>query len=114
MWGCQVRPKERPTRHEDPKCCSAIAARGGTHRVFGQRRHSEGSGGRSGEVGQGLAHREGRSATRFDHCPGDLTGKEGTTMRCTLTAGADTLNVKLTVTSVEGDTVKYDIAVEEG
>ncbi|MGK8523216.1 DUF4333 domain-containing protein [Nocardia asteroides] len=47
------------------------------------------------------------------NCPGDLTGKEGATMRCTLTAGGDTLGVTLTVTSVEDDTVKYDIAVDQ-
>ncbi|MFE7741076.1 DUF4333 domain-containing protein [Nocardia sp. NPDC057455] len=47
-------------------------------------------------------------------CPSDLNGKEGTTMRCSLTAGGDRLDVILTVTSVDGDTIKYDIAVDQG
>ncbi|MBF6138187.1 DUF4333 domain-containing protein [Nocardia otitidiscaviarum] len=46
-------------------------------------------------------------------CPGDLRGKEGTTMRCTLTAGADTLGLTVTVTGTDGDTVNYDVQVDE-
>jgi hypothetical protein len=47
-------------------------------------------------------------------CPGDLEGKVGTEMRCTLTAGEDELGVAVTVTSVDGDDVKFDIQVDEG
>ncbi|NNH71091.1 hypothetical protein HLB23_14655 [Nocardia uniformis] len=34
-------------------------------------------------------------------------------MRCTLTAGGDTLGLTVTVTSVDGDNVKYDVEVDE-
>jgi hypothetical protein len=63
-------------------------------------------------VKDSLTEKVGQEPDAID-CPGDLTGKEGTTMRCTLTAGGDTLGVMLTVTSVDGDTVKYDIAVDQ-
>ena len=46
-------------------------------------------------------------------CPGDLEGAKGTTMRCTLTAGADRLGVSVTVTSVDGRTVNFDAEVDE-
>ena len=42
-------------------------------------------------------------------CPGDLTGTVGTTMTCSVTTDANTSEVLLTVTSVEGDTVNFDI-----
>ena len=45
--------------------------------------------------------------------PGDLKGKVGTTMRCTLTAGEDKLGVSVKVTSVDGDDVKFDIQVDQ-
>lgn len=40
-------------------------------------------------------------------CPGDLPGKVGETMKCTLTAGTDELPVEVKVTGVEGTTVKF-------
>ena len=46
-------------------------------------------------------------------CPDDLEGQKGTTMRCTLTAGADQLGVSVTVTSVDGKTVKFDAEVDQ-
>ena len=46
-------------------------------------------------------------------CPGDLKGKVGTTMRCTLTAGSDKLGVSVKVTSVEGSDVNYSYAVDQ-
>ena len=46
-------------------------------------------------------------------CPGDLKGKVGTKMRCTLTAGGDELGVSVNVTSVDGDNVKFDIQVDQ-
>ena len=46
-------------------------------------------------------------------CPGDLEGKVGTEMRCTLTAGEDELGVSVKVTSVDGDNVKFDIQVDQ-
>lgn len=45
-------------------------------------------------------------------CPGDLEGTAGTTMRCTFTAEGKTFDLTVTVTSIENDTVKYDIEVE--
>jgi hypothetical protein len=46
-------------------------------------------------------------------CPGDLDAKEGTEMRCTLTAGEDELGVTVTVTAVDGGNVDFDIQVDE-
>ena len=46
-------------------------------------------------------------------CPGDLKAEKGTTMRCKLTAGSDTLGLTVTVTSVDGSNVKFDIQVDE-
>lgn len=60
-----------------------------------------------------LAKQVGQTPDSID-CPGDLTGKTGTTMRCTLKAGGDELGLTVTVTGVEGNTVKYDIKVDEG
>ena len=46
-------------------------------------------------------------------CPGDLDAKVGTTMRCSLTADDDTsLGLVVTVTSVQGGDVKFDLAVD--
>ncbi|MFI7409593.1 DUF4333 domain-containing protein [Streptomyces sp. NPDC049627] len=47
-------------------------------------------------------------------CPEDLVGKVGASLRCTLT-GSDgvSLGVTAKVTSVDGDTVDYDIKVDE-
>lgn len=47
-------------------------------------------------------------------CPEDLAGKVGTTMRCVLTASDGTsLGVTVEVTSVDGETIKYDIQADE-
>ncbi|MEV5316733.1 DUF4333 domain-containing protein [Streptomyces sp. NPDC052687] len=47
-------------------------------------------------------------------CPEDLTGKVGTTTRCTLTADdGSTLGVTVTVTSVDGDRIDFDIKADE-
>ncbi|WP_307644745.1 DUF4333 domain-containing protein [Nocardia uniformis] len=63
-------------------------------------------------------HRTGAEPFRYRTTPLGLTravatGKVGTTMRCTLTAGGDTLGLTVTVTSVDGDNVKYDVEVDE-
>ncbi|MFC8045651.1 DUF4333 domain-containing protein [Nocardia sp. NPDC057353] len=63
-------------------------------------------------VQQTLAEEVGQTPDAID-CPGDLNGSVGTTMRCTLTAGGDTLGLTVTVTSVEGDTVNYDVQVDQ-
>lgn len=47
-------------------------------------------------------------------CPEDLEGKKGTTTRCTLTASdGSTLGVTVTVTSVDGDNIKFDIQADD-
>ena len=45
-------------------------------------------------------------------CP-DLAAEVGATQRCTLKAGADTYGVTVTVTSVQGTDVKFDIQVDQ-
>ncbi len=46
-------------------------------------------------------------------CPGDLTATVGTTMRCTLTAGATNGGLTVTVTSVNDAAAKFDIKVDD-
>ena len=53
----------------------------------------------------------GQRPDRID-CPGNLDGKIGETMRCTLTAGTDELGLTVTVTEIEGTTVNFDIEVD--
>ncbi|AIR99572.1 DUF4333 domain-containing protein [Streptomyces glaucescens] len=46
-------------------------------------------------------------------CPEDLVGKVGTTTRCTLTAGdGSSLGVTVTVSSVDGDRIDFDIEAD--
>ncbi|PWV50130.1 DUF4333 domain-containing protein [Nocardiopsis sp. L17-MgMaSL7] len=45
-------------------------------------------------------------------CPGNLPAEEGAQMRCELTAGGQSLGVTLTVTSVDGGQVDWDIVVD--
>jgi Domain of unknown function (DUF4333) len=42
-------------------------------------------------------------------CPDDLTATVGATLRCTLVDAGQTYGVNVTVTSVEGSDVKFDI-----
>jgi hypothetical protein len=48
-------------------------------------------------------------------CPDDLEAEEGAETRCVLTAGGDPTEygVTVTVTSVDGDTVNFDVQVDE-
>lgn len=47
-------------------------------------------------------------------CPEDLAGKVGTTTRCKLTADdGSTLGVTVTVTSVDGDQINFDIKADD-
>jgi hypothetical protein len=46
-------------------------------------------------------------------CPGDIDATEGKTMTCEATAEGETAKVKMTITSVEGDTAKFDVEVVE-
>ncbi|MFJ6899092.1 DUF4333 domain-containing protein [Streptomyces hokutonensis] len=46
-------------------------------------------------------------------CPEDLAGKVGTTTRCKLTASdGSTLGVTVTVSSVDGDKINFDIKAD--
>jgi hypothetical protein len=59
---------------------------------------------------------EDQIGTRPDiSCPDDLEAEVGAETRCTLTAGEDPTEygVTVTVTSVEGDTVNFDVEVDE-
>ncbi|WP_220451274.1 DUF4333 domain-containing protein [Nocardioides dongkuii] len=44
-------------------------------------------------------------------CPDDLDAEVGATMTCTLTAGTDTLDIDVEVTSVEGDDLRFDYEI---
>ncbi|WP_210579110.1 DUF4333 domain-containing protein [Streptomyces sp. GESEQ-4] len=47
-------------------------------------------------------------------CPEDLAGKVGNTTRCTLTADdGSTLGVTVTVSSVDGDKINFDIKADD-
>jgi hypothetical protein len=59
---------------------------------------------------------EGQVGTRPEiSCPDDLPAEVGAETRCTLTADDDPTEygVTVTVTSVEGDTVNFDVEVDE-
>lgn len=47
--------------------------------------------------------------TDTSDCPTDLRGEEGQSIVCTATKGVDTFDVKVTVTSVAGDTINFTI-----
>ncbi|GHJ36013.1 DUF4333 domain-containing protein [Streptomyces sp. TS71-3] len=47
-------------------------------------------------------------------CPENLVGKKGNSTRCTLTASdGSTLGVTVTVSSVDGDNIKFDIKADD-
>lgn len=62
-------------------------------------------------VAQTLAEQVGQQPDGVD-CPDDLEGEVGAVLECTLTADGVTHNLTVTVTSVEGDTVNYDVEVD--
>jgi hypothetical protein len=47
--------------------------------------------------------------TESADCPDDLKGEVGKSIVCTATRAGETFDVKVTVTSVEGDTINFDI-----
>ncbi|AWL41390.1 MULTISPECIES: DUF4333 domain-containing protein [Streptomyces] len=64
-------------------------------------------------VAEKLADTTGRPTPDIT-CPEDLRGKVGTATRCTLTADdGSTLGVSVTVTSVEGDQINFDIKADD-
>ena len=46
-------------------------------------------------------------------CPGGLEGEKGKTQRCILYAGSDKVGVTVTVTSVDGTDVNFDIEADD-
>ncbi|MFW5417753.1 DUF4333 domain-containing protein [Nocardiopsis sp. CNT-189] len=46
-------------------------------------------------------------------CPEDLPAEVGSSIRCELTAGGETLGVTVTTTSAEGSDVNFDVEVDE-
>jgi hypothetical protein len=46
-------------------------------------------------------------------CPDNLNGVQGATLRCTLADAGQTYGVNVTVTSVEGSDVKFDIKLDD-
>ena len=64
------------------------------------------------KVSAALAEQVGQTPDEIS-CPEDLPAEVGAEMKCELTAGTDTLGVTVTVTSVDGSDVEFDIAVDE-
>jgi Domain of unknown function (DUF4333) len=52
-------------------------------------------------------HRLGGPRPDSAECSGNLEGKPGNTVDCTVVAGADTSTFRLTVTTVEGSKINY-------
>ncbi|MQY39240.1 hypothetical protein SRB17_72620 [Streptomyces sp. RB17] len=64
-------------------------------------------------VSERLAAQTGRPKPHIT-CPEDLTGKVGTSTRCKLTADdGSTLGVTVTVTSVQGSQINFDIKADD-
>ncbi|MEU3020700.1 MULTISPECIES: DUF4333 domain-containing protein [unclassified Nocardiopsis] len=59
-----------------------------------------------------LAEQVGQEPDDFT-CEDDLPAEEGAEIRCELSAGGETLGVTLTVTSVDGGNVEWEIQVDE-
>ncbi|RNL78435.1 DUF4333 domain-containing protein [Nocardioides marmorisolisilvae] len=64
------------------------------------------------QVKSGLTKSVGQAPDSVD-CPKDLKGKVGATARCTLKAEGKTYGLTVTVTSVDGGKVKFDIKVDD-
>lgn len=64
------------------------------------------------KISSGLEEQVGQKPDSVD-CPGDLEGKVGASMDCTLTAGSDTLGVTVKVNEVDGDNVNFDFEVDD-
>lgn len=63
------------------------------------------------EISQQLEAKVGQAPDDIS-CPGDLKGKVGEKMRCTLTAGSDKLGVTVKVKKVDGKKVDFDFEVD--
>ena len=64
------------------------------------------------EVSTQLEAQVGQAPDSVD-CPETLPAEEGAEVRCTLTNGGETIGMTLTVTTVEGKDVGFDIAVDD-
>lgn len=64
------------------------------------------------QVSNVLAETVGQAPDEVD-CPDDLPAEVGAEMRCTLTADGESIGLTVTVTSVEGNNVNFDVKVDE-
>jgi uncharacterized protein DUF4333 len=59
-----------------------------------------------------ISAKTGSSVGKVD-CPGDLEGKAGVVMTCTLVHQGRTVEVAVNVTGLDGDTVKFDYETKD-
>ena len=64
------------------------------------------------QISQQMAAQVGESPDSVT-CPGDLPAEVGAKLECTLTEAGESLPVTVTVTSIEGSTVNFDIQVAD-
>jgi len=64
------------------------------------------------QAGEELAKVVGQKPDKIE-CPGDLKAEVGTEMRCELFAGGESIGLTVTVTSVDGSDVKFDVNVDQ-
>lgn len=64
------------------------------------------------QISDALAEQVGQTPDKVE-CPDDLPAEVGAEMRCTLTAGGESIGLTVTVTSVEGTDVSFDFVVDE-
>ncbi len=64
------------------------------------------------DINRQLEHTSGNAPDGVD-CPGDLEAEDGNQIRCTVTRGDKQREAVVTVTGLEGNTVDFDIEVDE-
>lgn len=64
------------------------------------------------QVSTKLAELVGRAPEKVE-CPDPLEAKVGAEVRCSLTDSGETYGISVTATEVDGDTVSFDIQVDE-
>lgn len=64
------------------------------------------------DINRQLEHTSGNAPDGVD-CPGDLKAEDGNRIRCTVTRGEMRREATVTVTGVSGNSVDFDIEVEE-
>lgn len=63
-------------------------------------------------VSETLTKQVGQKPDKID-CPGPIKAEKGQQTRCVLTAGGDRLGLTVTVTSVQGSDVKFNVQVDK-